>query len=360
MLLQELEISSFRNISQASLCPAPGLNLIVGDNASGKTSLLEAIYYLSRARSFRSSLTRALIQDDAVQFALFARMITDRGDRHIRLGIERTLKQMQIRCQGSSVASSSVLTRNFPVLFLGSDSFQLLTGGPRQRRRLMDWCLFHVEQDYLDTLGKYQHVLSQRNAILRQASLDPVQLRPWDSQLGPLGMRLHHYREAFIPHFAELLSWRWSLMDGQKLSVDYAPGWDVDLDYGEELARRATDDIRRSYTRFGPHTADIRFRIDDRPLTQSLSRGQMKRFITCVILTQADLYRQHHDDSPCLLIDDLPAELDGSSRRELLKTVHESGLQVFVTATHECLLGDAGLAQARFHVEHGRVDKVVL
>ena len=359
MLLKGLEISNFRNIAHAQLNPSPGLNLIIGPNASGKTSLLEAIYYLSWARSFRTTLARALIRHDAVEFALVAKLQSGGNDRTINLGIKRTQKQIVIRCQGETIHSSSILTRNFPVLFLGADSFRLLTDGPRQRRRLMDWCLFHVEQDYLPTLKKYQHVLSQRNAALRQPRLDPGQLRPWDIQLGPLALRLHHYREKFIPHFEHHLRERWSQLDGREIRVAYLPGWDVDSDFLAEQERRTVEDIKRGHTRHGPHTANIRFRVDGRPVTQSLSRGQLKRFIACVILTQADIYRQFNHESPCLLVDDLPAELDEDSRKALLKIIHETGLQAFVTATHEGLLGDLGLAQTQFHVEHGKPDKVV-
>jgi len=126
-----------------------------------------------------------------------------------------------------------------------------------------------------------------------------------------------------------------------------------------ELERRTADDIKRGYTRHGPHSANILFRVDGRSVTHSLSRGQLKRFIACVILTQADIYRQFRNESPCLLIDDLPAELDEDSRTALLGMILATGVQVFVTATHENLLGDLSLVQTLFHVEHGKLDKVV-
>ncbi len=359
MLLEKLDISSFRNIERALIDASPGINLVIGPNASGKTSLLEAIYYLSWARSFRSSLTRDLIRHGDGQFTLVARMRSTGRDRRLTLGIKRQQKRLQIRCQGESIHSSSLLTRNFPVLLLGSDSFQLLTEGPRQRRRLMDWCLFHVEQDYLPLLKKYQQVLAQRNACLRLHATPRAQVQAWDRQLHPLVTQLHNYRQSFIPKFEERLKARWAAISDQPVTVSYVAGWDTGVDYAEELNRRLPEDIKRGYTRLGPHTANMRFKVANRSVSHSLSRGQLKSFIACVILTQADIYRQYHDDSPCLLVDDLPAELDGEARGLLMSIIKNSGLQTFVTATHQALLGELDEGQTLFHVEHGRLEKVV-
>ena len=149
MRVASLDIAGFRNLRQVSLDCAPGLNLLIGPNASGKTSVLEALYVLGRGRSFRARQPRELIQTGATAFRVVA-MMTDGDDRRTPVGIERNARELTARIGGAPTRSLADLARWTPLLLLNPDSHRLLEDGPKQRRRFMDWGLFHAEPAFLD------------------------------------------------------------------------------------------------------------------------------------------------------------------------------------------------------------------
>jgi len=178
--LATLELRNFRNIEQARLHFEPGLNLITGLNASGKTSLLEAIHYLGRVRSFRTHQADQPIRYEQPGFRLVGQVLTQAG-QSVTVGIERTQGRYTVHLGGQPVRRLSDLAGNFPVQVFSSDTTSVLEGGPRQRRHTLDWALFHVEQRYRDTWQRYTRALRQRNAALRmQASRSEVVV--WDAE----------------------------------------------------------------------------------------------------------------------------------------------------------------------------------
>ncbi len=176
MAIRQLSLTDFRNLRSTTLEFDSRVNLITGDNGSGKTSLLESIYVLCQADSFRTHQLRQCINHDKSSFLLFGRF------EDFKAGLSKSDKKLEIHVNGESIKRRSELVRRVPVLVLNSDSFALISGTPQQRRTFIDWCLFHVEQSYANLWGEYRHALRQRNRLLK-SSKDLNLLAYWDEHL---------------------------------------------------------------------------------------------------------------------------------------------------------------------------------
>ena len=182
MHLMQLQIRNFRNLREIDFEPVNGVNLVTGKNASGKTSLLEAIYYLSHVRSFRTSQVTDLIHRNSEQLQVFARVSTD-NNQNLPLGIRRSRKKLEVRANRQVVRRVADITSQFPVQAIHPDSYKLITGSPSQRRQYMDWGVFHVEQGFFQAWRRYKKALAQRNAALKSKQNDAF-CTLWDKELG--------------------------------------------------------------------------------------------------------------------------------------------------------------------------------
>ena len=361
MRVAHLDITGFRNLQPVRMDCSPGLNLLIGPNASGKTSLLEALYFLGRGRSFRARLPKELIQTGAAAFRIVATMSGNDG-RRIPVGIERTPRELTARIGGVPTRSLAELARQTPVLLLNPDSHRLLEDGPQQRRRFMDWGLFHHEPGFLDAWRRYGVALRCRNAALRSGSAHRA-VDAWDGELAAAAILLDQWRERFckaLEGALERFSPETLAMDG--VQVDYRRGWPLEppeRGFVEWLRTGRDQDRQQSHTRIGPHRADFAMRIAGRPPAEALSRGQQKLLVIALVLAQADLYQRHVGDACILLIDDLPAELDPANRARVMQTLAALDAQLFVTAIEPGLLDSAAWREARtFHLASGEITVV--
>lgn len=353
-----LDIVAFRNLRRISLSCAPGLNLLVGPNASGKTSLLEALYFLGRGRSFRTRQPRELIQIDAPAFRVAAVMNGADG-RRVPVGVERGPRDLVARIGGAPTRSLAQLARQVPVLLLDPDSHRLLEDGPQQRRRFMDWGLFHAEPGFLDAWRRYGAALRHRNAALRSGSADRV-VDAWDGELAAAAAILDRLRETFCEALGSVLEPLMEAILGQvAVRVDYRRGWPLEPS-GRDCAgwpRAGRDqDRQQGHTRLGPHRADFTVRVAGQSPAEGLSRGQQKLLVIALVLAQAELYRRHAGDACILLIDDLPAELDPGNRARVMRALAALDTQLFATAIESGLLDAAAWREARtFHLAAGEI-----
>jgi len=200
--LQSFRASGFRCLDEVSFVPDPRINLIAGPNASGKTSLLEAIYYLSRGRSFRASGNRELIQTGSKQFMLFGDVCFD--DQAHKAGIEVESGARRVRVDGQN-ATGADLANILPVQAIDPEIHNLVQGGPEYRRRFIDWGVFHVKHSFLDQWRRYQQALRQRNAALRLGESDSA-VAAWEAELAAAGEAVTALREEFVSAYLELLS----------------------------------------------------------------------------------------------------------------------------------------------------------
>lgn len=316
-----------------TLYPGPGINLICGSNAAGKTSLLEAIYLLGRARSFRTNQWRHLVERNKTSFQLVATLALPFTTT---LGMKRALSGWEVRYGGNAVTTLTDLARYFPVLLLNPDSHRLIEGSPSVRRRFMDWGLFHFDRDFLNAWRKWANALRQRNESLRSSGATDRQLLVWEKTLASASDNLDQRRQAFLVHLqTALIDWITPILGNCDISLEYRRGWPPEDDLSAILASNRYSDRRQGYTRVGPQRADLIVKVGEKPASEVLSRGQQKLCAAALILTQSILCKLH-SGLPCLiLIDDLPAELDVESRERLLNALVQWSGQCFITAVDD-------------------------
>ncbi len=363
MSLTRLSVQNLRNISSVDLEPAEHLNIIYGANGSGKTSLLEAISVLSLGRSFRSRKIKSLIQQDSDQLTVFGRLSVDDSVMDVPIGVRRNREGAgQIKLNGSSVSSASILSEQLPLQIMNGHSFLLLEGAPQVRRQFMDWLVFHVEPGFLSTWKDVQKLLKQRNSLLRRDKIDPLLLAPWDKELSVKATQLDQMRSrvfnSFLACFQELVA-DFIAIDGLQLS--YYRGWERELDYADALSLGEERDSGLGYTRVGPHRADIRISIMGQPAAEILSRGQQKLLVSALRIAQGVVFQTLTGRRCVYLIDDLPAELDVDFRSVLAGWLDKLECQVFVTGVERDVIAKAWpennskRIEKVFHVEQGQV-----
>ena len=358
MYLGRLEVENLRVIDSVSLLPDPRLNIIAGSNGAGKTSVLEAIYILGTGRSFRSRRLEALVRRGADDLSVFGEVVKE-GEARVGIGLSRGKQGMRVRIGGQGVESSSRLAQELSLALVTPESHRLLSGGPRERRRILDWGLFHVERGYLNLVQRYARTVRQRNAALRGGA-SSRQLAAWDRELVPIAELLTTRREHYVGAFEEALQAVTRELLGQSVSVTFKRGWSREESFPEALQRATTRDREEGRTTLGPHRADLEFRLEGVPAADALSRGQAKLFVSGVELAQVKGVVGLGASAPVVLVDDLPSELDERNRRRFLNLLRGLGGQVFVTSVDPSWVeSDAWDSKTVFHVEQGRAHEVI-
>jgi len=351
VLVKTLKINNLRNIQQTSLELHPTLNLLVGDNGAGKTTVLEGLMVLAKGRSFRTGNIASLVGPHDEFFRVLATIENDSHQART-LGIERDARDWRARRDGTEVRQLGELAECLPIVLMEPNSHQLVSGAPETRRRLLDWSVFHVEHAFLPTWRRYGRAVKQRNAALRTrdermvASLDPL--------VADLGEDIHRLRFDAVRLLGEYFESKLTLLGQGLVSVNwrYQPGWSGER-LSDALVQTRARDMERGATGPGPHRADIVFTIEGKPARDSLSRGEQKLVSAALLLAQAELmastgYR------PIILFDDLASEFDQGHRQAVLAAALRLGAQVWITGTTADSLPEADPSSWRvFHVEHG-------
>ncbi len=349
MHLQRLTLANLRNLHPTRLAFDPRLNLIVGPNASGKTSLLEAVYLLGRAQSFRTVNPRALIQTGRPGLTVSGRL--QGQEREHRLGVGFEGSRRRLRIDGREVDSRAELLALMPVRIIDPGLYDLPEAAPRRRRRFLDWGVFYFDPGYLAAWRAYRRALQQRNAALKAKDAQGATL--WGKSLGKYGKIVscsrQRYLQAFATHLRPLAE---KLGLGQEASLRYLPGWRVGADLDAVLREELPRDLRHGCTHSGPHRDDFQIVIEGHDVRQRLSRGQMKLLVHALILIQGRLLER----PGILLIDDLASELDQQNQALLSELIVQTQEQIFITATRPAALTALTSHPHRmFHVEHGRI-----
>jgi DNA replication and repair protein RecF len=351
--LAHLTVSNLRSIEHAELDVSPGLTLIWGDNGSGKTSLLEAIFLLGRGRSFRTRNNERLIQRGKDHLRVIGRIRDAQGQTFV-LGFEATQTATTARIAGRPAQSLAELSNAFPVQVIDPGVHRLVEEGGYRRRRWMDWAVFHVEPQFIDTWLRYTRALKQRNAALK---IETTQAVVWDPELARLGELIAESRQRFMtrlqPYWREAVA----ALSGLEVDLHYLRGWGQDQTLLEALTASRARDEARHLTHAGPHRADIAVRLHGRPAREILSRGQQKLVAVAMTVAQLRLLQDLTQTTPTLLLDDPAAELDGERLQRFITQVASLRCQLVVTSLHsESRL--FGTPERTFHVGQGRVQPV--
>ena len=362
MLITRLDLRNVRNVDDASLELGPGLNLFVGDNGAGKTSVLEALHLMAYGRSFRGRVRDGLIRRGQDALEVYAEW--QDAARHPgitrRAGLRHSGQDWSGRLDGADVAQLGDLCAALKVVTVEPGSHSLISGSSEIRRRFLDWGLFHVEQDFLVQWRRYARALRQRNALLK-SGVGGSQLDAWDHELVDAALPLDTRREAYLQRLqiaVQAVAQQVAPALGAPELV-FLPGWRrQELSLADALIVARDRDRAAGHTSVGPHRADWRIRFDDRPDQSLLSRGQAKQSALCCLLAQArDCADRFEGRWPVIALDDLASELDRHHQRQVLAYLQDAGAQVLITGTErpnhwpDDILENA----VTFHVEHGVV-----
>jgi DNA replication and repair protein RecF len=364
MKLDKVQISQFRNIESATIYPSPHLNVVVGQNGSGKSSFLESLHYLGFGRSFRTNKHRSVIQSTHSQFSVFAECTDNKNETH-KIGLMRNSKD-EFLCSINGERSQRLanLVSYIPVQIFTPQSTDLLLGSPTQRRRFLDWGLFHVEQSFYDLSIGYAKVLKQRNALLKMQQtgkkIDSIQLDYWSLQLAIYGEKIDDDRQKYISAL-KLIFKRISeqFLPEFSLEISYNRGWDKSIDFISALKEKTTYDSRMGFTSVGIHKADIKIKADGIIAIERLSRGQLRMLVAALQLSQTLHLFETTNKSGIFLLDDIGAELDLDKRKNFIEALLATNTQLFVTAIEKSHLSfvEEYNDKKMFHVEHGHVEE---
>lgn len=354
MPIERFTAKNFRCLRDIELQTRPDFNLVYGANASGKTSLLEALAYLGRGKSFRGAALTSLVAHGEQEFVLFGEV---REEGHVnKVGVRNSRDGLEVRVNGDSDGGSAALASALPLQLIDPDVHNLVSGGPEQRRRFLDWIAFHVEHGYLDTWRRFRRTLKQRNAALKSGSSRDA-IRSWDVEFLGLSARIDEIRRSALELSYDTLVERGELLLGHRLDFEYQGGWAKDRSLAEVLEEGLERDRQFGATQAGPHRGELKLIYDERQAKRLVSRGQQKLLACSMILGATETAQAALEKPLLLLLDDPAAELDKESLGRLMDQVVSLGSQIIATSLDpEALYFPS--APAMFHVEQGSLTQV--
>ena len=357
MILTRLQVRQLRCLTEVELLPGPGLNVLVGGNGAGKSSLIEAVHLLGYGRSFRGRVADGLIRRGAAHLEVYAEWRGSGGVGH-RAGLRHAGSRWEARLDGEPAPSLTELCARIAVVTFEPGSHDLIAGGAEHRRRYLDWGLFHVEPEFLTQWRRYMRALKQRNALLKSGPA-PAALAPWDQELAESGERLTRLRQDYLDRLEPTLAAEAEafLAELGPARLEFRPGWKRDeLSLADALLLGRERDVALGYTGTGPHRADWRVDFEALPGREALSRGQEKLTALACILGQARDFAGRTGEWPLICLDDLASELDRPHQARVLSSAQASGAQILLTGTQlPEVLADLGTEYQLFHVEQGAI-----
>jgi len=349
MPIQEFSARDFRCLESVQLEADPGFNLIHGPNASGKTSILEALAYLGRGKSFRGASVTNLVRHGEREFVLFGRV--EDGGRTSNVGVRNSADGLEVRVDGETGGGAAELASALPLQVIDPNVHDLVAGAPDQRRRYLDWVAFHVEHGYLGTWRRFRRALKQRNAALKSGQATAT-IRGWNIEFVELALQIDAGRRLALEVATDALEETGHDMLGSEVRFEYRPGWKEEHELLEVLEAGIERDLQQGSTQAGPHRADLRLIYDERQARKLVSRGQQKLLACAMILAATETAQTALERPLLLLLDDPAAELDDESLARLMARVAKLGCQIIATSLQP-EIGAFTTQAAVFHVEHG-------
>lgn len=334
MIIKSIELSNFRNYESLNIQFDRGTNILYGDNAQGKTNILEAAYLSGTTKSHKSSKDKEMIRFNC-------------EEAHIRTIVEKNEKEYQIDMHLRSRGSKGVAVNKIPIkkaselfgilniVFFSPEDLNIIKEGPAERRRFLDSELCQLDKLYLSDLTKYNKILNQRNKLLKDINFRPdlmETLSVWDMQLVETGKRIIQRRKIFIEELNEIIGQIHSNISGGKehLILKYEPNID-DIFFGDELIKAKQKDLKLCQTTVGPHRDDMLFSVNGIDIRKFGSQGQQRTSALSLKLSEIEIVKKSIHNTPVLLLDDVLSELDSNRQNYLLNSI--SDIQTIITCT---------------------------
>ena len=347
MKIRTMDLNQFRNYGELSLEFDPGINIFYGDNAQGKTNILEAVYLCGTNKSHRGSRDREMIRFGEEEAHI--RMMVERRETLRRIDIHlKKNKAKGIAVDGLPLRKASELFGIVNVVFFSPEDLQIIKNGPAERRRFVDLELCQLDKIYLYELVNYNKALMQRNLLLREIPWKPDlldTLERGDEQLARFGSRIVRLRSRFIAELGDMILRIHRGLSGgrEELKILYEPDCGED-EILEKLSSGRQRDLKQKTTMSGPHRDDISFSVNGVDIRRFGSQGQQRTAALALKMAEIELVRKVTEDEPVLLLDDVLSELDENRQTQLLNSI--DGIQTMITCT-----GLDDFVNHRFHMD---------
>lgn len=334
MIIKSLELANFRNYEELNISFDKGTNILYGDNAQGKTNILEAIYVSATTKSHKGSKDKEIInfnkEEAHIRTYLEKENVETRVDMHLRKN-----KSKGIAIDGQKIKKAADLMGLLNVVFFSPEDLSIIKDGPAERRRFADMELCQLDSFYLYNLNHYNKIIGQRNKLLKDMYLQPElkeTLNIWDSQLVSFGSKIIERREQFVKQLGDIIFDIHKKLSGGKeeLVIAYEPDVSIE-DFEKQMKYNQDKDIRLKQTTTGPHRDDFSFVVNGVDIRKYGSQGQQRTAALSLKLSEIELVKKISKDTPVLLLDDVLSELDSNRQNYLLNSI--GNIQTIITCT---------------------------
>lgn len=368
MQINNIKLRNFRNYSRLDLNFSDSFNIIYGNNAQGKTNIIEAVFLCASGRSHRTSKDQELLKNGESEFEVKLNLTRENISEEIRINFSNE-ERKKVRINEIPIKKIGDLMGHLNAVIFSPEDLFIIKQGPAERRRFIDITLSQLRPSYFYDLQQYAKILFQRNNLLKriniQKSLEDT-LDIWTNNLVRTGSRIMKARMKFIKKLTVFAAARHEKLTNheEKLLLRYSPSFDffdqinddeIESVFNSMLERNRENEIRRGTTLVGPHRDDIDIILNGNSTKIYGSQGQQRTSVLSMKLAEIDLMKEESGDSPVLLLDDVLSELDDRRKEYLLENI--SGLQTFITCTDLNFYKSEGLSASLFHVDNGRILK---
>jgi DNA replication and repair protein RecF len=357
MYIDSLALNNYRNYDSLNISFSKGTNILYGDNAQGKTNVLESLYVAATTKSHRGSRDREIIQFGQEEAHIRLNMSKYEAGHRIDMHLRKS-KNKGVAIDGIPIRRSAELFGLIHIIFFSPEDLSIIKNGPAERRRFLDMELCQLSRIYYSNLSSYNKILNQRNNLLKQIYYDKrliETLDVWDMQLEDYGIKIIKERDHFIQMLNEMMKEIHSRLTGGKEDIEIRYEKSVnEKDFEEALIQKRELDLKYQSTQIGPHRDDISFYVNGMDIRTYGSQGQQRTVALSLKLAEIELVKKMIHDSPILLLDDVMSELDGSRRDALLEGIKD--IQTIITCTgYDDFIQERLPIDRIYNVKNGRI-----
>ena len=350
MYIKKIKLFNFRNYSEQEIVLDKNINIFYGNNAQGKTNILEAVYMCALGRSFRTKKEKEIIKIEKEKAVSEINFFKNNREQKIKIEINN---YKNIFLNDIKVKKISEFIGNIIVVIFNPDDIEILKGDPDKRRKFLDIMIGQLKPKYIYNLSQYIKVLKQRNNYLKQLKFENKNydlIEVWNEQLNEMSKQIYFYRKLFIEKINNKINNIHNKItnNNEKIEIKYISNYDDN--YKENLIKYFNIDLQKGYTSYGIHRDDFKLLINNKPIKIYGSQGQFRSAILSLKLTELDIIKEVINESPILLLDDFMSELDSNRRNNFLDFI--DNIQVLITCTDKIEKNNSKL----FFVQNGNVN----